>query len=183
MTTTKQTTTKQTSTTTKTTTTTVVIPTTSAYQNVTVVPSKQQKPEDNLAAIISVPIVVFLIILIALIVVVIVRIRRKSGIPHQRFHDDIIENNQDSLGMNNQLYDFNLQPTGNSYAENTPSSQEGDNLKLSKNGNAYYAKPDSMMSDPSPNSFANPLYGNSNMETDAQQSEISLPNDRSTSTA
>ena len=137
-----------------------------------------------MAAIIAVPIVLFVIILIALVVIFIVRVRRlnNSNIPHERFHDDIIENNHDSLGMNNQLFDLNLQPTGNGYAEGSRTSQDGDRLKLSKNGNAYYAK--DTLSDPSPNSFANPLYGNPNMESNVEQKDIVFSSDdRSTSVA
>jgi hypothetical protein len=84
--------------------------------------------------------------------------------------------------MNNQLFDLNLQPTGNGYAEGSRTSQDGDRLKLSKNGNAYYAK--DTLSDPSPNSFANPLYGNPNMESNVEQKDIVFSsNDRSTSVA
>lgn len=180
-TTTKPTTTRTTTSTSTTTKTTVIIPDTTTHSNVTVIPSKQQKSENNLGVVIAVPIVILVIILIAILVVFIVRIRRlKRGVPHERFHDDIIENNQDSLGMNNQLYDLSLQPTGNGYAEGSRPSQDGDKLKLSKNGNAYYAKNDSFSNDASPNSFANPLYGNASMETNVEQKEIDLLNDSST---
>ncbi|VDI52977.1 deleted in malignant brain tumors 1 protein [Mytilus galloprovincialis] len=180
-TTTKPTTTRTTTSTSTTTKTTVIIPDTTTHSNVTIIPSKQQKSENNLGVVIAVPIVILVIILIAILVVFIVRIRRlKRGVPHERFHDDIIENNQDSLGMNNQLYDLSLQPTGNGYAEGSRPSQDGDKLKLSKNGNAYYAKNDSFSNDASPNSFANPLYGNASMETNVEQKEIDLLNDSST---
>ena len=127
---------------------------------------------------IAVPVVIILIIIIALAVVLFVRYRRRhSGIPHERFRDEITEHHHD--GMNNQLFDMNLQPTENGGIQNGgPSSQDGDKLKLSKNGSAYYAKTDNF-SDPSPSSFANPLYNNPNVE----QTEIRFPSDQSTSTA
>ena len=133
----------------------------------------------------------FIIALIILVVVFIVKTRRfkkQGSIPHERFHNDIIEHNPDgSVSVSNQLYDLDMQPTStlNGFAEG------GDNLKLSNSGSAYYSKPTmNGNNSSSKHAFANPLYGHntsdsvlSDRDNLPQQDEVTFPIDDTVSKA
>ncbi|XP_061172170.1 deleted in malignant brain tumors 1 protein-like [Saccostrea echinata] len=157
--------------------------------NATLVPPKQQQESStSLGVIIAVPVVIFFVILAVIILVFVFKVRKfhkRDTIPHERFHDDIIEHNSDgSIAVSNQLYDMTMQPTG------TANGSAGDNLQLTKNGSAYYSKPLTNGRNETKNSFANPLYGQQNASTviDSNealpdQDEIRFPIDDSVSKA
>lgn len=131
---------------------------------------------------------IFFVILAVIILVFVFKVRRfhkRDTIPHERFHDDIIEHNSDgSIAVSNQLYDMTMQPTG------TANGSAGDNLQLAKNGSAYYSKPLTNGKNDTKHSFANPLYGQQSAGTVTdknealpEQDEIRFPIDDSVSKA
>ncbi|KAK3097605.1 hypothetical protein FSP39_011331 [Pinctada imbricata] len=191
-------TTTQPTTTTKRTTTNPTSPTpqpTTQSINGTIKPEKQEdRATPGLAVIVAVPIALFIIALIILAIAFIVKVRKfrkQDSIPHERFHNDIIEHNADgSISVSNQLYDMDMQPTRsmNGLSDSTPS--HGDHLKLSKNGNAYYSRPTMNGDRDTKHAFANPLYGQhgadsviNDKDNLPDQGEISFPIDDTVSKA
>ena len=153
-----------------TTTTESTRPTTIQPINSTLVaPKQQQESSTSLGVIIAVPVVIFILILAVIVLVFLFKVRKfhkRDTIPHERFHDDILEHNSDgSIAVSNQLYDMTMQPTG------TANGSASDNLQLAKNGSAYYSKPLTNGNKDTKNSFANPLYGQQNADTVIDNSE------------
>lgn len=150
-------------------------------------PKQQQESSTSLGVIIAVPVVIFFLILAVIILVFVFKVRKvhkRDNIPHERFHDEIIEHNSDgSIAVSNQLYDMTMQPTG------AANGSAGDNLQLAKNGSAYYSKPLKNGKSDTKNSFANHLYGQQiagsviESEALADQDGVRLPIDESVSKA
>ena len=84
----------------------------------------------------------------------------KAEIPHERFHDDVIEQTLDgSIAMRNQMFDFSMangDPV-DPLSESAKYMAEDSEISISNNGYAHFSK------SPKPNTtdggFSNPLYG------------------------
>lgn len=129
-----------------------------------------------LSVIVAVPIVVIVILISAIVLIVVFRYRRanKSGIPHERFHDDIVDNTNDgSIAMSNQLFDMNIEdPDGT--------------LQFNQNGDALFSKVEPpVVSNDGLTAFTNPLYETTKnngtvdqpavIDSLAEKTEITIP--------
>ncbi|XP_021368435.1 deleted in malignant brain tumors 1 protein-like [Mizuhopecten yessoensis] len=147
-------------------------------RNLTVSPHKSEQSEVSGGAIAAFTVVIIVILTITILAVVcFVKVRklRKAKVPHERFHDDIIEHSQDgSLAMSNQMYDVTVQPSANGYHGD---AQKDNNVTLSSNGDAVYTKPSAGQSDSS-HAFANPLYDQMKTENISGNKLEALPENK-----
>ncbi|XP_053406028.1 deleted in malignant brain tumors 1 protein-like isoform X2 [Mercenaria mercenaria] len=124
--------------------------------NITVSAGLTSTSKANLGVVVALPLVAVLLIII-IVAIVVWRYRRGKmpGYSRERFDDSVISRESDgTLSASNQLYDLNLQPTSSS---DISSPGENGNMKLGKNGNAFYSKGLSN-GDSSAGAFTNPLY-------------------------
>ncbi|XP_012937884.1 deleted in malignant brain tumors 1 protein [Aplysia californica] len=124
---------------------------------------KRDQKDRKTKVIIAACITIVLAIVLAAVVVFLVykyRLRTKPSIPHERFHDDIIEHSYDgSLTMQNQMYSMSQGDPDDPVVQ---SMNDGSEILMDPSGSVSFSKGTTSpeVDDDAPQEgFSNPLYG------------------------